>query len=212
MLAGYGGYHQFFSKRSITDNFGRRLPEPDPAPPPTIPRTPLYPGLHTNAAVPQMTYPNIPYPAGTHLFASHEPVQAYLVSYAHRYNLLPYIRFNHEVLNASWLGTPEAGLWKVTFSDDRNETHCDTFEHLIVATGNNRFPREPSWPGQDEWLAKTAGGNGTQRKIIHSAWYRHPEKYVNKSILIVGDSPSGRAVAIETASLVSKARTSSSLC
>jgi cation diffusion facilitator CzcD-associated flavoprotein CzcO len=139
-------------------------------------------------------------------------VESYLVSYAHRYDLLPYIRFNHKVLNASWLGTPEAGLWNVTFSDHRNETHYDTFEHLIVATGNNHFPREPSWPGQDEWLAKTAGGNGTQREIIHSAWYRHPEKYTNKSILIVGDSPSGRAVATETASLVSKARTFSSLC
>ena len=157
-----------------------------------------------------MTYPHIPYPAGTHLLTSHEHVESYLVSYAHRYDLISHIRFNHKVLNASWLGTSEAGLWNVTFSNHRNETHYDTFEHLIVATGNNHIPREPSWPGQDEWLAN--GGNGTQREIIHSVWYRHPEKYTNKSILVVGDSPSGRAVATETASLVSKARSFSSLC
>ena len=212
MLAGYGRYQWFFSKRFIADNIAERLPDPDPPPPPTIPRTPLYPGLHTNLPVPQMTYPNIPYPAGTHLLPSHEHVESYLVSYAHRYDLLPYIRFHHKVLNTSWLGTPETGLWNVTFSDHRNETHYSTFEHLIVATGHNHVPREPSWPGQDVWLAKTSGGNSTQREIIHTAWYRHPEKYTNKSILIVGDSPSGRGVAAETAPLVSKVRTCSNLC
>ena len=209
MLVGYGGYRQFFSQCSITDNFGERLPDPDPAPPPIIPRTPLYPGLHTNMPVPVMTYPNIPHPAGTHLYANHEHVESYLVSYAHRYDLLPYIQFNHKVLNASWLGTPTAGRWNVTFSDHRNETHYDTFEHLIVASGNDHIPRAPTWPGQDEWLA---GGDGTQREIIHSAWYRHPEKYTNKSILIVGSWASGRDVAAETASLVSKARSFSNLC
>jgi cation diffusion facilitator CzcD-associated flavoprotein CzcO len=211
MLVGYGGYRQLFSKRPITDSLGARLPDSNPAPPPTIPETPLYPGLHTNMAVPQMTYPNVPYPAGTHLYPSHEHVESYLVSYAHRHNLLPYIRFNHHVLNASWLGTPKAGLWNITFSDHRNGTHYDTFEHLIVATGNNHIPREPSWPGQDEWLAETADGNRTRREVIHSAWYRHPDKYTNKSILIVGNSASGRDVATATASLVSKARTFSSL-
>jgi cation diffusion facilitator CzcD-associated flavoprotein CzcO len=163
-------------------------------------------------AVPQMTYPNIPYPVGTLLFASHERVESYLVSYAHRYNLLPYIRFNHAVVNASWLGTPKGGLWNVTFSGHQNETNYDTFEHLIVATGSNHIPRELSWPGQGEWLAKTVGGYGTQREIIHSAWYRRPEKYTNKSILIVGNSASGQDVATETASLVSKARSFSHLC
>ena len=153
-------------------------------------------------AVPQMTYPNIPYPAGTHLFASHEYVESYLVSYAHRHDLLPHIRFNHKVDNASWLGTPKGGLWNITFSDHQNETNYNTFEHLIVATGNNHIPREPSWPGQDEWLAK----NATQREIIHSAWYRHPEKYTNKSILIVENSASGRDVAAATVPLAFKMR------
>ena len=212
MLVGYGGYRQLFSKRPITDSLGARLPDSNPAPPPTIPETPLYPGLHTNMAVPQMTYPNVPYPAGTHLYPSHEHVESYLVSYAHRYNLLPYIRFNHAVINASWLGTPKAGLWNITFSDHRNQTHYNTFEHLIVATGDYHFPQEPSWPGQDEWLAETAGSNGTQREIIHSTWYRHPEEYTNKSILIVGDSASGRDVATATASFASKARNPSNLC
>jgi hypothetical protein len=157
--------------------------------------------------VPMMSCPNFPYPSGTHLFPSHEYVESYLVNYAHHYDLLPYIQFNHQVLNASWLGTPEAGHWNITFLDHRNETQCNTFEHLIVATGNNHTPREPSWPGQKEWLAETAGGNSTRREIIHSAWYRHPEKYNDKSILIVGDSASGRDIAQQTAPLVSKVRT-----
>ncbi|KAF8352000.1 hypothetical protein F5887DRAFT_9526 [Amanita rubescens] len=116
----------------------------------------------------------------------------------------PTFNLTTKVLNASWLGTPEAGHWNITFLDHRNETQYNTFEHLIVATGNNHIPREPSWPGQKEWLAETAGRNSTRREIIHSAWYRNPEKYNDKSILIVGDSASGRDIAQQTAPLVSK--------
>ena len=187
---------------SLIDNLGTRFPDSNSAPP-RIPETPLYPGLHTNIPVPSMSYPNFPYPDGTHLFPSHEYVKSYLDGYARRHNLLPYIRFSHKVLNASWLGTPEAGLWNVTYSDLQDETRRDTFDHLIVASGNYRIPQEPSWPGQEEWLTN---GNGTQREIVHSTWYRHPEKYSNKSILIVGDSASGRDIARETAALVSKVR------
>ncbi|KAK2460843.1 hypothetical protein APHAL10511_007313 [Amanita phalloides] len=187
---------------------GTRLPDPHPEPPPDIPKTPLYPALHTNFPAPLMTYPNFPYPVGTHLFPSHERVESYLVSYAQHYDLLPYIRFNHRVLNASWSGTPEAGIWNITFSDCRNEICSDVFEHLIDATGNNRTPQIPSWPGQTEWLAHGAGKYDSRREIIHSAWYRNPEMYANKSILVVGDSSSGRDVATQTAQLAYKARNS----
>ncbi|KAK2460844.1 hypothetical protein APHAL10511_007314 [Amanita phalloides] len=180
------------------------LPDPHPEPPPTIPKAPLYPAMHTNIPVPSMTYPNFPYPVGTHLFPSHEHVESYLVSYAHHYGLLRYIRFNHRVLNASWSGTPEAGIWNITFLDCQNEIRSDVFEHLVDATGNNRTPQIPSWPGQDEWLADGASKHGRKREIIHSAWYRRPETYANKSILIVGDSASGRDVTTQTAPVVSK--------
>ncbi|KIL66087.1 hypothetical protein M378DRAFT_75661 [Amanita muscaria Koide BX008] len=163
------------------------LPDPDPSPPPVLPETPLYPALHTNTPVPMMTYPNFPFPAGTHLYPSHHHVEAYHVRYAHHYNLLPYIRFNHRVLITSWIGAPDDGFWNITFSNHKNETHHQAFRYLVVASGNNHIPRIPTWPGQKEWLTSSTG-----REIVHSAWFRRPEKYSNKSVLIVGYSASGQ--------------------
>ncbi|KAK2459286.1 hypothetical protein APHAL10511_008707 [Amanita phalloides] len=152
------------------------LPESCPKPPPTVPKTPIYPGLHSMSAMP----------------------------IAQQHDLLPFIRFNHRVLNASWVGTPDAGVCNVTFLNHLNKTHYRLIERLVGASGKYNAPHIPSWPGQDEWLGKATGGDNVQREILHSAWYRGPEKYSNKSILIVGDSFSGRDVAAQTAPLVSK--------
>ncbi len=174
---------------------------------PTVPKTPLYPGLRSISAIPIMTFPNLPFPTGTHLYPSHEHLEAYLINYAHRYNLLPHIWFNHQVLNASWLGSPTAGVWNITFTDHRNETHYNTFDHLIDATGRFQKPVIPTWPGQDEWLAVAKLG-GAQRSILHSAWYRGPEAYKSKSLVLVGDSISGRDLASRIAPLASNASNS----
>ncbi|KAM6501917.1 hypothetical protein JOM56_001894 [Amanita muscaria] len=165
------------------------LPDPDPSPPPVLPETPLYPALHTNTPVPAMTYPNFPFPAGTYLYPSHEHIEAYHVRYAHRYNLLPHIRFNHRVLITSWIGAPDNGFWNITFSNHKNETHHQAFRHLVVASGINRIPRILTWLGQAEWLTNSTG---LRREIVHSAWFRRPETYSNKSVLIVGYGPSGQ--------------------
>ncbi|KAF8635656.1 hypothetical protein AX15_000287 [Amanita polypyramis BW_CC] len=180
------------------------LPDPYPEPPPTVPGTALYPGLHTNTPVPLMTYPGFPFPAGTYLYPSHEFMESYLVRYAHHYDLSPYIRLNHQILSSSWSGNTERGVWNITFLNHQNETHHSNFDHLIIATGNNHFPRIQTWPGQDKWLAGANSTSDSKREITHSAWYRHPADYKNKSILVVGSSSSGQDLAAQIAPLASK--------
>ncbi|KAF8639192.1 hypothetical protein AX17_001678 [Amanita inopinata Kibby_2008] len=180
------------------------LPEPRPMPPPIVPETPLYPLLHTNTPVPMMTCPKFPFPAGTHLYPRHEHVEAYLVHYANHFNLLPFTKFNHRVLSASWHGTAEAGVWNVTYLTHRNQTHSRAFQHLVVASGDLRTPRMPTWPGQKDWLdnSKDTGTDRAGREITHSVWYRRPEEYSNRSVLVVGDSASGRDIAVQIAPVV----------
>ena len=202
----------FVASLNVPAQTSQRLPDPYPEPPPAIPETPLYPSLHTNTPVPMMTYPNFPFPAGTHLYPSHEFVESYLVRYVHHYDLLPYIQFNHRVLSTSWLGNPERGTWNVTFLNHHNETHYNNFDHLIVASGNNQVPRVLTWPGQDKWLAGINSTNGYKREISHSAWYRDPMEYNNKSVLVVGNSASGRDLVDQLAPLALKARNASSPC
>ncbi|PFH50859.1 hypothetical protein AMATHDRAFT_60358 [Amanita thiersii Skay4041] len=176
------------------------LPDPFPKAPPVVPETPLYPLLHTNTPVPFLAYPGLPFPKGTALFPSHEHVLAYFTRYSERFNLLPYMRFNHTILSASWHGSPLQGTWNVTYSDQHNAIHSKAFHHLIDATGVSQIPRIPHWRGEAEWLANKMH----QRELVHSMWYRNPEKYSGRSVLIVGEGPSARDIASQLASVVQK--------
>lgn len=183
-----------FTKREWSNSL-TRLPDPRTVTPPEIPETPLYPLLHTNTPVPFMTYPGFPFPPKTALYPSHEAIEAYHLRYAEYYNLLPFISFNHEVRTAVWAGTPEQGHWNLEVLDRTSSVlHNKTFDHLIVASGNNHFPRIPSWKGQDEWLAKSAPGRPA-RRIVHSVYYRDPEAYAGLSVVVVGNGASGRDAA-----------------
>jgi cation diffusion facilitator CzcD-associated flavoprotein CzcO len=53
--------------------------------------------------------------------------------------------------------------------------------HVVVATGPERQPFIPTWPGQETF----------QGEIIHSAHFRHANDYIGKRLLIVGASNSG---------------------
>ena len=53
--------------------------------------------------------------------------------------------------------------------------------HVIVATGPERQPHTPEWPGQETFRGE----------FIHAAEFRHSDNYIGKKILIVGAGNSG---------------------
>ena len=149
-----------------------------------------------------MTYPNFPFPPGTPLIASHVDILAYHESYAAHYNLAPYIRLNHTVLRTSWEGDSRAGWWKVRVRHREGEIVEQRFDHLIVASGHNHYPRvPPNWEGLDEWLE-----GGEKREVLHSIFFRNPERYVNRTVVVVGAGASGRDVADLVAPMSLKVR------
>jgi cation diffusion facilitator CzcD-associated flavoprotein CzcO len=189
--------YESFSQAECRSSLPPRLPDPRPRSSPSIPYSPLYPLLHTNTPVPLMTYPGLPFPPGTPLYPSHEHVQAYHRRYAARHNLLSYIKLHHGVLAASWQGTSKNGFWNVTISDNRNETLYQKVDHLIVASGNHHIPRIPRWPGQEEWL-ECGQRVGRGRDIVHSVYYRNPEEYKNRTLLVIGSGSSGCDIAAQS--------------
>jgi cation diffusion facilitator CzcD-associated flavoprotein CzcO len=176
-----------------------RLPDPHPVSPPELPETPLYPLLHTNTPVPSMTYPGFPFPPGTPLYPSHEHIEAYHQRYAWHFNLTQHIRFNHTVVASSWT----AGRWHITFHDHKGQTRHKVFDHLVVASGHNNIPHIPVWRGQKEWLGNIPA-KGLKREILHSIWYREPQKYANRSVVVVGSGASGRDAASQISSIAQK--------
>jgi putative flavoprotein involved in K+ transport len=58
---------------------------------------------------------------------------------------------------------------------------------VVMATGYNRSPVLPDWPGQ-------AGFKGA---LVHSSRYRNPAPYRGKSVLVVGSGNSGAEIAAD---------------
>ncbi len=65
---------------------------------------------------------------------------------------------------------------------DRSRHHADT---VVVATGRNRLPEIPPWPGREE----------SPIVVIHAASYRRPDDFSGRRVLVVGAGNSGTEIA-----------------
>ncbi|WP_211697212.1 flavin-containing monooxygenase [Mycobacterium spongiae] len=71
------------------------------------------------------------------------------------------------------------------------ETDGEAFEaaHVIVATGHERNPYIPDWPGRESY----------DGKLIHSSAYRNPGPYRGRDVLVVGPNVTGSELANQLA-------------
>jgi cation diffusion facilitator CzcD-associated flavoprotein CzcO len=58
---------------------------------------------------------------------------------------------------------------------------------VVVATGFNRDPHVPDWPGRPTFTGE----------LVHSADYRNPAPYRGKDVLVVGTGNSGAEIAVD---------------
>lgn len=129
-----------------------------------------------------MTLPHLPFPPGTDMFPSHEGVLAYHHQAYDHFNLKQHFHFNHSVASADW--NEASQQWQLELQTAQGKT-IRQFDHLIVAVGRYRYPNWVSWEGQDEWL------KGGDRKVAHSLWFRDPNAYAGRDVIVVGFGASG---------------------
>ena len=154
-----------------------------------------------------MTIPQFPFPPDAVLFPNHTFVLQYHKSIISHWNLSSYIILRREVLAADWHGDNISGQWQLTTLDHtHNRTVHAKFDHLIVATGHSHYPYEPIFQGQHVWEALTP-----RRKVLHSIFYREPEVYRDRNILIVGGGISSRDIAQQVVGFANSVRTISLL-
>lgn len=115
--------------------------------------------------------PGLPYPPGTPAFPSREQVIAYLERYVGERGLE--VEFEFEVAAIARDGDG----WAVTAADGRRR-HA---RHVIFATGHDKVPWIPNWPGK-------AGYGG---RLVHAADFGRVEDYAGKRVLVVGAGNSG---------------------
>ncbi|KAF8311126.1 uncharacterized protein EI90DRAFT_3098000 [Cantharellus anzutake] len=147
---------------------------------------------------------------------------------AANYNLTGWVHLRHNVTVARWSGNATHGHWELTIRRPRTslpvtaqeparfwysvlldpvdelETIYEKFDHLIVATGQNRYPLVNDFPGRDDWLSSSDPKSPFRRDIRHSMYFMGPEPYTNRTVLVVGGGVSGMDIANHITPFVTK--------
>ena len=135
-----------------------------------------YDRLHLHTAKAYSALPFVPFPKNYPRYPSRLQMISYLEDYARQFQLEP--RFDQEVIAARYANN----LWDVRTQDARYQA-----SNLVIATGYNREPHLPSWPGQTSFRGA----------LLHSSQYRNGEPFKGQRVLVVGFGNSGGEIAID---------------
>jgi cation diffusion facilitator CzcD-associated flavoprotein CzcO len=135
-----------------------------------------YERLHLHTDKKHSELPFAPFPKEYPRYPSRLQMISYLEAYSRQFQLEP--RFEQRVVSAR----QGHGIWDVQTQDTRYQAL-----NLVIATGHNREPCLPIWPGQDSF----------QGSILHSSEYRNGEPFAGQEVLIVGFGNSGGEIAID---------------
>ncbi|PPJ52183.1 hypothetical protein CBER1_09916 [Cercospora berteroae] len=147
--------------------------------------SPVYERLETNIPRGLMGFSDLDWDQDRQLFPKHEDVLDYIQTYGKDVSHL--IKFRTQVLDVR-LRPDEK--WTVTTTpishpNKPQEPTQETFDAVICANGHYEVPYIPQVPGISAF-------HKTHPNIIsHSKFYRKPEAYTNKKVIIVGNSASG---------------------
>jgi cation diffusion facilitator CzcD-associated flavoprotein CzcO len=135
-----------------------------------------YDRLHLHTVRWLSNLPGLPIPRSEGKWVPRDGVARYLERYArfHRLEVLLDTEATRLDLDGSmWVATTSRGPIRA--------------ERVVVATGYNRVPLIPDWPGRDAFTGE----------LIHSSAYRNPEPYRAKDVMVAGTGNSGAEIAVD---------------
>lgn len=133
--------------------------------------------LHTVkefSSLPLLDFPNH-YPT----YVPRQTLVEYFERYAGHFGIKPH--FNQEVDRVVRDGTG----WRVRTRAGQSFQA----EQVVVATGVNRIPHQPTWTGENDF----------EGSIVHSRAYKQPEPFLGKRVLVVGCGNTGAEIALDLA-------------
>ncbi|KAF5305892.1 hypothetical protein FQR65_LT18648 [Abscondita terminalis] len=143
----------------------------------------MYKNLLTTLPKEFMTFSNFPYPEHvSYSYLTSSDVLSYLSEYVHYFKLEKHICYFSMVTKVQ----PENNMWMVTVKNlITNTSNSKLYDFVFVCSGHFRFPRVPVIPCQHLF-------QGIQ---MHSRYYRSPDIFQNKRVLLIGASFSGIDIA-----------------
>ena len=149
----------------------------------------VYRSTHTISSKPGTEYPDFPMPASFPDYPHHAQVCAYLRDYARHFGVDRRIRYGTEVTRVERDGDGVTPHWWVTTAGGQRER----FGALVIANGHNWSPKYPEYPGS------------FTGDVTHSAFYRTPDTFEGKRVLVVGAGNSGCDIIVEASLHATKA-------
>jgi cation diffusion facilitator CzcD-associated flavoprotein CzcO len=112
-------------------------------------------------------------PEWTRSFSPQREIWAYLRACAERFGVLPRVRFDHDIREASW--DDDAQRWRLETSHG-----VFTADFLVAAVGALSEPSIPSLPGLSTFTGK----------VFHSARWDHEHDLTGKRVAVIGTGAS----------------------
>lgn len=151
----------------------------------------VWPEMRTNTAKITTQFSDTDYPPGVAVFPRNQEVLAYLTEYARRFGLLDNIRLGTKVTG---LTRDAAGYRLELCSDKGAETLI--VPQVVIASGRYNKPSIPPIEG----LEGFTGELGAR----HAFYYKSPEAYRGKRVVVAGGSISALEIASDLAMLGSR--------
>ena len=146
-----------------------------------------YDGLHLNTARRLSGLPREPIPSDAGPWPSREAFISYLEDVAKRKRLD--VRFGVAVERID----RGDGHWTLLTSS--GPLHA---RFVVVATGHDRVPRVPGWPGRDTFTGE----------LLHGSAFRNPDPYSGRDVLVVGAGNTGTEIATRLVDSAARVRVS----
>jgi cation diffusion facilitator CzcD-associated flavoprotein CzcO len=132
-----------------------------------------YPGVQCDVPSHLYSFSFAPNPNWSRTFPLGDEIWGYLRGCAHRYGVMPHIRFGCEVQSADWDGQRQR--WRIETAEESL-----TAQVLVAGTGPLHEPSIPDLPGLDRFEGRT----------FHSAVWDHDHDLTGERVAVVGTGAS----------------------
>ena len=151
-----------------------------------------YRSLHINTSRQLMEYKAYPMPEDLPDYPNHWQIAKYFDDYVDHFGFRDKITFRTEVVKVEPVGAHEYAVTVRGCNEhgDPTEPEVRHYEHVVVANGHHwdaRWP-EPSFPGAEDFP-------GVQ---LHAHYYKTPEIFTDKRVLVLGIGNSATDIAVES--------------
>ena len=154
--------------------------------------SPIYEKLETNIPRGLMGFKDFNWPQDSQLFPKHQTVLKYIEDYGE--DVQDMIRYSTQITNVTPLSDNPDTSWSVTSRNlHTSSSTSEVYDAVIVANGHFITPYIPDILNIADWDKAYPG------LISHSKYYRCPEEFSGKKVVVVGNSASGADISNQIA-------------